>query len=414
MFKCLNRVVYRVSDIQQATHWYRKILDKDPSFVSPFVVIFSIADFGLVLTPNANMTSKNADGVVAYWGVDDVVAAYNLLLQSGATTHSEITTTVSGTRRASVRDPFGNILGITGTQVDKNKSSIENHPSETAMFTTFLRALAAMDEREGIRGSDYLAEVFLPEDRKHMLKNVTERVWLINNPPLIFSYSYIIARTVFFDQIVEQALRDNIPQIVFLGAGYDSRPYRFKDLIKETRLFEVDARSTQQSKMELLHKANISIPEQLTFVSVNLNTDDLKECLFKTGYDNNKKTLFIWEGVTCYLLPQAVDDTLSFIKANSPVGSTICFDYNLILSEESDGYSSKENIEVLRSNFPGEPYLFGIERERIDEFLSERGFRKIEQLTAMDMEQKYLALSDGSTAGRITASCCLVHAVVSG
>src|SRR5208283_432495 len=303
MFKCLNRVVYTVSDIEQAKHWYRKILGKDPIFDSPFVVIFSIANFGLVLTPRANQVSKNDDGVVAYWGVDDVVAAYNQLLQSGATPHSEITTTVGGTRRASVLDPFGNVLGITGTEVDKSKSSIEHQPSETAMHVTFLRALAAVDEREEIRGSDYLAEVFLPADRKKMLKKVTERVWLINNPPLIFTYGYIIARTVFFDQIVEQALRDNIPQIVFLGAGYDSRPYRFKDLIKETRLFEVDANSTQQSKMELLHKANISIPEQLTFVSVNFNTDDLKECLFKTGYDNNKKTLFICEGVTCYLFP---------------------------------------------------------------------------------------------------------------
>ncbi len=28
----------------------------------------------------------------------------------------------------------------------------------------------------------------------------------------------------FFDHIVKSALRENIPQIVFLGAGYDSRP----------------------------------------------------------------------------------------------------------------------------------------------------------------------------------------------
>jgi len=58
-------------------------------------------------------------------------------------------------------------------------------------------------------------------------------------------YEYLIARTAFFDDIVEQALRENIPQIVFLGAGYDSRPYRFKDLIKETSIFELDIHTTQ-------------------------------------------------------------------------------------------------------------------------------------------------------------------------
>lgn len=413
MFKCLNRVVYTVLDIEQAKHWYRKILKKDPIFDSPFIVIFSIANFGLVLTPKANQVSKNDDGVVAYWGVDDVVAAYHQLLQSGATPHSEITSTVGGTRRASVLDPFGNVLGITGTEVDKNMSSIEHQPSETAMHVTFLRALAAMDEREEIRGSDYLAEVFLPEDRKHMLKNVTARKWLINNPPLIFIYVYIIARTVFFDKIVERALGDNIPQIVFLGAGYDSRPYRFKNIIKETRLYEVDAHSTQQRKKELLQKANISIPEQLTFLSVNFNTDDLKEVLFKAGFDKNKKTLFIWEGVTYYLLPQAVDDTLSFVKSNSAAGSTICFDYNLILHEESDKHAVKDDRGASRSAFPGEPYLFRIEKERIEAFLSGRGFEIIEHLTATDMERQYLALLDGSSAGRVTALYCLVHAAVS-
>src|SRR5208283_641947 len=44
---------------------------------------------------------------------------------------------------------------------------------------------------------------------------------------------------------------------------------------------------------------------------------------------------------------------------------------------------------------------------------SGRGFKIIEHLTATDMERQYLALLDGSTAGRVTALYCLVHAAVS-
>ncbi len=122
----------------------------------------------------------------------------------------------------------------------------------------------------------------------------------------------------------EQALRDNFFQIVFLCAGYDTRPCRFKDLIKDTRIFELDIHTTQQHKIKLLHQNNISIPEQLTFVSINFITETLEDVLLKAGYKKNQKNLFIVEGVTYFLSSKAVDDTFNFIKSSSSVGSTVC------------------------------------------------------------------------------------------
>lgn len=57
------------------------------------------------------------------------------------------------------------------------------------------------------------------------------------------SYEYFIARTAFFDAAVRRALDENVPQIVLLGAGYDSRAYRFADRIRDTRIFELDVPS---------------------------------------------------------------------------------------------------------------------------------------------------------------------------
>jgi hypothetical protein len=50
--------------------------------------------------------------------------------------------------------------------VQANGRSVQDVPSETAMATATMRALAAHDERDEIRGADYLAEVFLTDDRK--------------------------------------------------------------------------------------------------------------------------------------------------------------------------------------------------------------------------------------------------------
>ena len=64
---------------------------------------------------------------------------------------------------------------------------------------------------------------------------------------------WLIARTAYIDAIFKQSLLENIPQIVFLGAGYDTRTYRFRELIKETNIFELDIKPTQQRKKEKLN-----------------------------------------------------------------------------------------------------------------------------------------------------------------
>jgi methyltransferase (TIGR00027 family) len=297
---------------------------------------------------------------------------------------------------------------------DTNKRSVEHQASETALVTATMRALAVFDEREEIRGRDYVAEIFLTEDRKRPLKDPAARAWVMKNKITPGAYEFMLARTAFFDHIVEQALRDNIPQIVFLGAGYDSRPYRFQDLIQDTRVFELDAQPTQQRKQELLHQASISIPERLAFVPINFNTDDLQDVLVGAGYNRNQKTLFVWEGVTYYLSTQAVDDILSFIRSDSPLGSSICFDYAALSPEVLSEDSAKKLRERLKSDHPAEPTRFGIREGELESFLSERGYHIIEHLTSQAMEQKYLTLRDGSLAGRLPALFRLVHATVAG
>ena len=48
---------------------------------------------------------------------------------------------------------------------DDKDGSVQHQPSETAMATATMRALAAHDKRAEIKGPDNLAELFLNEDR---------------------------------------------------------------------------------------------------------------------------------------------------------------------------------------------------------------------------------------------------------
>jgi len=298
-------------------------------------------------------------------------------------------------------------------EADTNKRSVEYEPSETAMAAAFLRALASHDEREEVKGPDYLAEVFLTEDRKRPLKDPILKKWVIKNKITPGMYEFMIARTAFFDHVVQQALRENVPQIVFLGAGYDTRPCRFKDLIQDTRIFEMDAQPTQQHKKELLHQASVLMPKQLVFVPINFNTDNLKDVLFRAGFSSGQTALFVWEGVTYYLSARVVDDTLDFIRSISPTSSSICFDYASLSPEALNGSGVKKLREHMKSRYPAEPTRFGITQGNLVLFLSERGYGIIEHLTPNEMQGKYLTLCDGSSAGILPPHLCLVHASVS-
>jgi methyltransferase (TIGR00027 family) len=209
-------------------------------------------------------------------------------------------------------------------------------------------------------------------------------------------YGYFIARTAYFDGMFKQAVLDsNVEQIVLLGAGYDTRAIRFNSYNSSTAVFEVDIPTTQKNKLALLEKAGFSIPACVKFVAMNFKTDTFANALGQAGFDAQKRTLFIWEGVSYYLEAHAVDSTLQFVKSSSARGSSLCFDY------------MTQKMAAINS---GEPFLFWIERGRIGPFLAERGFTIIEQLDAAEAEKRYLTLADGSSAEKSLPTFCLVHA----
>jgi methyltransferase (TIGR00027 family) len=65
----------------------------------------------------------------------------------------------------------------------------------------------------------------------------------------------MLVRTRFIDERLERALNDGAAQVVILGAGFDTRAYRFQDLLAGRNVFEVDYRSTQELKKRRVQEA---------------------------------------------------------------------------------------------------------------------------------------------------------------
>jgi len=289
-------------------------------------------------------------------------------------------------------------------------TSVAQQASETAMATATMRALAAHDEREEVRGADRLAEVFLSEDRRALLKDPAARVWVLKNKVAPGEYEFMIARTAFFDQVVAEALRRCVPQLVFLGAGHDSRPYRFRELTAKTRIFELDALPTQRRKKAMLEQAGVAMPDHLAFVPIDFAKDDLRAVLPEAGFSRNEQALFIWEGVTYYLPARVVDEILAAVRALSPAGSSIGFNCAMPTPEAMSEEAVRRLRELMRADHPDEPTRFALPGGQLDLFLSERGYEVIERLGPSEMAAKHLTLRDGTLIGKVPTIFTLIHA----
>jgi methyltransferase (TIGR00027 family) len=407
MLQSPKMVSYQVSDLQKAKEWYAGILDRAPAFDSPMACIFTIDACSLTLLPAGKVPEGTSGGIV-YWNVEDIDAAYQRLLDAGATTVTEITLLLLSSRIARPRDPFGNVIGIVSAS--KKKTSIEDRPSESALTVAFCRALSTYEDKKEVCGPDYLAEIFVGEESKKSLKDPAARQWMARQ--FCGTYEYFIARTAYGDDIFAQSLQECIPQIVLLGAGYDTRSYRFRDLNISSRIFELDAPPTQRRKRDLLKHANISELPQLSYVPINFEKETLADVLSREGFDKEKKTLFVWEGVTYYLSPEAVDLTLAFMRKNSPPGSTLFFDYMIQAKDIENRYGVKTVLQSWKRSYSSEHVQFGIEEGNLESFLSGCGFRLLENLTPEQMEKRFLMLKDGSLYGHAVALFNLAHAMV--
>lgn len=291
-------------------------------------------------------------------------------------------------------------------------SSMDQQASGTAMATAFMRALGASDPRESIRGKDSLAEIFLIEEQKKPLRDPAARAWVMQNKVAPGAYEFMIARTAFFDGAVERALKDNVPQMVILGAGYDSRPYRFEKLIQDTVIFELDTKPTQLRKQDCLRRAGISISGQIRFVPINLGADNLMEKLAPAGFSPAKRTLFVWEGVTYYLSAEIVNAVLTTVRSNTPPGSSICFDYAALSDEALSEHGAEELRKLMRSQHADEPTKFGIRAGEIESVLGRMGFEVTEHVTAPQMQARYLSGISPADMKDIPALFCLACARV--
>ncbi len=269
-----------------------------------------------------------------------------------------------------------------------------NAASKTAEMVTFARAVESIRPTNERVCNDPYAENFISPQFRFILKNSILRklaVWYIHDLRGFYGFIGTVAfRVRFIDDCLSECINKGIKQLVILGAGYDTRAYRYPMTNNQIKVFEVDHPKTQKIKLSKVKSTFGDLPDYVTYCQINFEKDGLDSVLFNAGYNPKAKTLFIWEGVSYYVSAETVDKTLSFITNSAYKGSSIVFDY--IFRSVIDGSSNLKIAKKIVNQHiqKGEPLIFGIQEGCAKEYLNKRGFSNVEDTSPQVLETKYL------------------------
>lgn len=192
--------------------------------------------------------------------------------------------------------------------------------------TARLRHIQSLHENADLRNPDILAGALMTEaDRQECRQLGAEALAVLRKRPY---YYYLAARTKFYDQLVLDAVADGIRRILILGAGFDTRLYRFGGHLAA---FDVEAAECDQAGAIEMKKAlagRLPHARRVVYLPADLNVhQSLGGFSDWLGWDRGRRSLVLAEGVSPYIETSAFEHALGMtIRAMAP-GSWLAYDF---------------------------------------------------------------------------------------
>lgn len=211
-----------------------------------------------------------------------------------------------------------------------------------------------------------MIDIFGPSDR------VPDEVY--RNRP------YLAYRQRYQEECLFKAYQQGVRQFVILGAGIDAYAFRQQKELADLQIFEVDFPATQLAKRERINALAWSWPENLHFAPCDFETDNLEDVLRRADFDLQQPGYFAWMGVTVYLTPATVTETLATVRKLATQGSSIAFEYALPYEELSGGDKACRDFSLAQDVRKMEPYLAYYSTHGMMALLERLGYSYLEPL----------------------------------
>jgi methyltransferase (TIGR00027 family) len=201
--------------------------------------------------------------------------------------------------------------------------------------------------------------------------------------------AYVLTRHRFIDDYLRRALAGRITQLVLLGAGYDSRAYRFAAELRGRPVFEVDFPATSRRKAKILARAEALPSVDVRRVEIDFEQDALDDRLREAGFRSGARTFVVWEGVSMYLSRSTVKATLTTIRDLTAPRSEVAMDFWYFL-DSPDLLTTAYRMSANLLSLLGEPVAFGIHPEDAGPFLARLGYRIRDLADTAELERRYV------------------------
>ena len=298
------------------------------------------------------------------------------------------------------------------------KRRIESTTSRTAEWICMSRAISSLEQNDCYKSDDHLALVLLPSSIRFLISIPAIRRFFIRKMPAKGIYEYIIARTKYIDAVFREAFAEGFDQILLFGAGFDTRALRFASLAGKVKIFELDEPHTQTAKIGQYRNRKLVVPPNLIFIPIDFDKESLPEKLESAGFEKDKRSLFVLEGLLMYLQQESVDETFRVIRSFAGKGSEVVFDYVYASVLRGEGLYQDEKAMAESVAKAGEKWSFGIEKGTIENFLGRYDLKLLDEKDASGLEEMYFTqcrTTDGQKksstgAGLVHATHCLVRA----
>jgi methyltransferase (TIGR00027 family) len=198
----------------------------------------------------------------------------------------------------------------------------------------------------------------------------------------------------FIDDHLVQLLDAGAAQVVLLGAGYDTRAYRFAERLDGRPVFEVDLPAISRAKAAVVARNADKFPAtNMVRVEIDFESQSLADVLSSAGFTAGALTYVTWEGVPMYLTRAAIKATLDAVHALTAPGSVVAHDMWTVVDDPSP-MGSARRLAPSALSFIGEPVTFCVHPEEIGCFYDQRGFAIAEIATADELADRYAAAGE--------------------
>ena len=200
---------------------------------------------------------------------------------------------------------------------------------------------------------------------------------------------FIPFRARYAEELVAEAYRAGVRQLVLLGAGLDTFGLRRPASLPGLRVIEVDHPATQGWKRQRLAEIGLPLPDYLSFVECDFETTSVPAALRGTSFRSDAPAVVSWMGVVYYLAKETVSKALAELAGLLAPGSAIVLDYQFPLEGLPQRYREVVAAMTTVLDRVGEPQANRYLPDELREELLAAGFARAELPARTELYRRY-------------------------